>query len=99
VSSPADPQVDAAAARRAHRLDAIERELFALRKLRAEVDLVRPGLLLDRLEGWHSAAAEHYAERVVDVRLGLAGAVHLLATAERSLGAALEHARRGGALQ
>jgi hypothetical protein len=98
VHSP-DPRADAVdLARRAQRAEALERELFALRRLRAEVELTQPGLLLDRLEGWHSGAAEQYAERVLDVRLGLAGAMHLLAAAERVIGAALDRARASGNL-
>jgi hypothetical protein len=62
------------------------------------VELTQPGLLLDRLEGWHSGAADQYAERVLDVRLGLAGAVHLLAASEREVDAALERVRASGAL-
>lgn len=83
----------AEAERRAH---ALERELYALRTLRAEVDAMRPGLLLEQLDGWHATAAEHYAERVRDVRLGLAGAEHLLADAERAVVTALERSRAGG---
>jgi hypothetical protein len=98
VSSP-DPVADAAAeSRRQHRAAALERELFALRRLRAEVELMQPGLLLDRLEGWHSGAAVRYAERVLDVRLGLAGSVHLLGAAEHQVEAALERVRARGAL-
>lgn len=92
MSSP-DPLADTVAlARRSH----LERELVALRRLRAEVELTLPGLLLDRPDGWHSGAADRYAERVLDVRLGLAGAVHLLTTCERTVEAALERARASG---
>jgi hypothetical protein len=97
--SPPDPHLDAASlhlAARAHRAEALERELFALRRLRAEIELMQPGLLLERLEGWHAGAADHYAERVLDVRLALAGAMHLLSTAERSLDVALDRLRAGG---
>jgi hypothetical protein len=96
VHSPDPHAVDLAG--RAQRVEALERELFSLRRLRGEVELMQPGLLLDRLEGWHSGAAELYAERVLDVRLALAGAIHLLAAAERALGAALERARASGGL-
>jgi hypothetical protein len=80
------------------RAEALERELYALRTLRAEVEAMQPGLLLERLDGWHAGAAEHYAERVRDVRLGLAGAEHLLADAERAVVTALERSRAGGGL-
>ncbi|MGR0218797.1 hypothetical protein [Agromyces sp. ZXT2-6] len=96
-SSDATPAV-LDAARRSRRADALERELYAVRTLRAEVELMQPGLLLDRLEGWHAGAAEHYAERVRDVRLALAGAAHLLATTERALAAALERERTSWAV-
>lgn len=86
----------AAIAEAERRAQALERELYALRTLRAEVDAMRPGLLLERLDGWHAGAAEHYAERVRDVRLGLAGAEHLLADAERAVLRALERSRAGG---
>ena len=83
-------------ARDARRAEALQRELYALRTLRAEVEAMQPGLLLERLDGWHAGAAEHYAERVRDVRLGIAGAEHLLADADRAVAAALERARAGG---
>lgn len=93
----ADPHlVSEAMARDARRAEALQRELYALRTLRAEVEAMQPGLLLERLDGWHAAAAEHYAERVRDVRLGIAGAEHLLAEADRAVAAALERARAGG---
>jgi hypothetical protein len=84
-------------ARDAARAEALEHELFAIRRLRVEVELTQPGLLLERLEGWHSGAAEHYAERVRDVRLGLAGAVHLLTATESAVAEAVELVRARGA--
>lgn len=78
------------------RAEALERELYALRTLRAEVEAMQPGLLLERLDGWHAGAAEHYAERIRDVRLGLAGAEHLLTDAERAVAVALERSRAEG---
>lgn len=93
----ADPHhASAPIAGEARRAEALERELYALRTLRAEVELMQPGLLIERLDGWHSGAAEHYAERVTDVRLGLAAAEHLLADAERSVAVALRQARADG---
>lgn len=93
LRSPSAVAAIAEAERRAH---ALECELYALRTLRAEVDAMRPGLLLDQLDGWHAGAAEHYAERVRDVRLGIAGAEHLLAAAERAVAIALERSRVAG---
>jgi hypothetical protein len=90
------PSAFAAIAEAERRAQALERELYALRILRAEVDAMQPGLLLEQLDGWHAGAAEHYAERVRDVRLGLAGAEHLLADAERAVATALERSRAGG---
>lgn len=86
----------AAIAEAERRAQALERELYALRTLRAEVDAMRPGLLLEQLDGWRAGAAEHYAERVRDVRLGLAGAEYLLADAEGAVATALERSRAGG---
>jgi hypothetical protein len=74
---------DPAAAER--RLEELEQVLYALRRLRAEVESVRPGLVLDRVAGWHSGAAELYAERAFEVRYALAGAERSLEDAELEL--------------
>ncbi|MGR2752328.1 hypothetical protein [Agromyces arachidis] len=81
----------ATAARSQARAEALERELHVLRVLRAEVERAQPGLILEQVDGWHSGAARHYLDRVRDLRLALAGAVHLLAEAEEVVAA--EHAR------
>jgi hypothetical protein len=89
--------LDGAAA--ADRLEAIERALMTLRALRAEVEHVRPGLLLERIDGWHSDAAERYAGRALEVRYSLAGAEQVLLDAESELEAARRRAlsaRPGG---
>lgn len=69
------------------RLEAIERALLTVRALRAEVEHVRPGLVLDRIEGWHSDAAELYAGRALELRYSLAGAERMLLDAESELDA------------
>ncbi|HEX6955487.1 MAG TPA: hypothetical protein VF156_11460 [Agromyces sp.] len=92
-----DPHLAPEATTRHARLaEALRRELYALRTLRAEVEAMQPGLLPERIDGWHAGAAEYYAERVRDVRLGIAGAQHLLADAERAVAVALEGSRAGG---
>jgi hypothetical protein len=98
VTARSDALADAAhaAIRDAPRAEALERELVVVRVLRAEVEQLQPGLLLEQLDGWHAGAAEHYAERVREIRLTLAGAEHLLLEAERALCAALELLRRWG---
>jgi hypothetical protein len=83
----------------ADRLEAIERALMTLRALRAEVEHVRPGLLLERIDGWHSDAAERYAGRALEVRYSLAGAEQVLLDAESELEAERRRAlsaRSGG---
>ena len=84
--------LDSAAADR--RIEAIERALLTVRALRAEVERVRPGLLLERIDGWHSDAAELYAARALEVRYSLAGAEQVLLDAEAELEAELEAERR-----
>ncbi|MEI5584579.1 MULTISPECIES: hypothetical protein [unclassified Agromyces] len=86
-----------AALRASRRAEALERELLAVRVLRVEVEQMRAGLLLDRLDGWHAGAAENYAGRVREIRVAIAGAEHLVREAEGALVAALDHARRNGA--
>lgn len=80
------------------RLEAIERALLTLRALRAEVEHVRPGLVLERIDGWHSDAAELYAARALEVRYSLAGAEQVLLEAESELEAErrLANAARAG---
>lgn len=75
------------------RLEALDQVLFGLRAFRAEVERVRPGLLLDRVEGWHSAAADLYAGRAAEVRYALAGAEQLLLDAEAEVVAERERER------
>ncbi len=75
------------------RLEAIEQALFALRRLRVEVESVRPGLVLERLDGWHDDAADLYAERARELRFALAGAEGALVDAETRLVAERERAR------
>jgi hypothetical protein len=77
----------------ARRIDTLERDLIALRRLRVEVEQVRPGLVLERIEGWHADAADLYADRARDLRIALAGAEQSLLDAERRLGAEVERAR------
>ena len=91
--------LDGAAADR--RLEAIERALLTVRALRAEVERVRPGLLLERIDGWHSDAAELYAARALEVRYSLAGAEQVLLEAESELEAERQraHAARAGAME
>jgi hypothetical protein len=92
--SPFDPFLlahDAAAADR--RLEAIDQTLFGLRAFRAEVEQVRPGLVLERIDGWHSAAADLYSGRAAEVRYSLAGAERLLLDAEAELVAERERVR------
>lgn|GEM_PF-2635245 len=75
------------------RLGAIEQTLLALRTLRVEVELVRPGLVLERIDGWHADAAELHAERASELRLALAGAEQALLDAEAGLEVERERAR------
>lgn len=75
------------------RLEALDQVLFGLRAFRAEVERVRPGLVLDRIDGWHSAAAALYSERAAEVRYSLAGAEQLLLDAEAELVAERERGR------
>ena len=75
------------------RLEALDQVLFGLRGFRAEVERVRPGLLLDRVDGWHSAAADLYAGRAAEVRYALAGAEQLLLDAEAEVVAERERVR------
>lgn len=91
--------LDAAASDR--RLEAIERALMAVRALRAEVEHVRPGLVLERVDGWHSDTAELYGARAVEVRYALAGAERVLLEAESELEAARRraHAARAGGVE
>lgn len=78
----------------ARRIEALERELTAIRLLRIEVEQVRPGLLPDRgADGWRSNAAERYSERLDELRVGLAGAERLLADAEGAVLRDLDVAR------
>lgn len=93
---PTSAMLDPAAAGR--RLEAIDQALFGLRTFRAEVERVRPGLMLDRIDGWHSDAAGLYADRATEVRYALAGAEHLLLEAETELAAELERVRAAGAV-
>ncbi|GAA1058952.1 hypothetical protein [Agromyces bracchium] len=79
------------------RLAAIEQALFALRRLRVEVEQVRPGLVLERLDGWHDDAAALYADRALELRFALAGAEHGLLDAEQALVAERERAREAHA--
>ena len=67
-------------------LEALERELTVLRMLRVEVEQFRPGLLPDDgTDGWRSSAADHYAERLDELRIAVAGAERLLLDAESGL--------------
>ena len=75
------------------RLEALDQVLFGLRAFLAEVERVRPGLVLDRIDGWHSAAADLYSGRAAEVRYALAGAEQLLLDAEAELVAELERGR------
>lgn len=96
---PIDPLLvshDASVADR--RLEALDQVLFGLRAFRAEVERVRPGLVLDRIDGWHSAAADLYSGRAAEVRYALAGAEQLLLDAEAGLVAEREHERGRAAL-
>ncbi|WP_430646784.1 hypothetical protein [Agromyces sp. GXS1127] len=77
----------------AARLDALERALVALRRLRVEVEHVRPGLVLERIEGWHAEAADRYAGRAGELRLALAGAERSLLDAEGRLEVERERTR------
>lgn len=91
---PLDPLLvshDASVADR--RLEALDQVLFGLRAFRAEVERVRPGLVLDRIDGWHSAAADLYSGRAAEVRYALAGAEQLLLEAEAELSAERERGR------
>lgn len=98
MTAPIDATVAAhAAALTMRRAEALERELYAVRLLLAEVQQLRPGLLLDRLDGWHAGAADHYAERVRDIRLALAGTEHVMHDAEHALAAGVDALRRRGA--
>jgi hypothetical protein len=74
----------------AQRLEAIDQALFGLRAFLAEVERVRPGLVIDRIDGWHSVAADLYSGRAAEVRYSLAGAEQLLRDAEAELVAARE---------
>lgn len=75
------------------RLDELERALLAVRRLRVEVEHVRPGLVLERIEGWHADAADLYAERASELRYALAGAERALLDAEGRLAVERERAR------
>lgn len=75
------------------RIEALDQVLFGLRAFRAEVERVRPGLVLDRIDGWHSAAADLYSGRAAEVRYALAGAEQLLLDAEAELVAERERGR------
>ncbi|GAA1058008.1 hypothetical protein GCM10017608_04110 [Agromyces luteolus] len=75
------------------RLGAVEQALLALRRLRVEVEQVRPGLVLDRIDGWHADAADLYAERARELRFALAGAEQALLDAEARLEVEHERAR------
>ncbi|WP_438853413.1 hypothetical protein [Agromyces sp. M3QZ16-3] len=74
------------------RLGTIEQALLALRRLRVEVEQVAPGLVLERLDGWHDDAADLYADRARELRLALAGAGRALFEAEHGLVAERERA-------
>lgn len=80
------------------RLEALDQVLFGLRAFLAEVERVRPGLVLDRIDGWHSAAADLYSGRAAEVRYALAGAEQLLLDAEAELVAERERGRGRAAL-
>jgi hypothetical protein len=79
------------------RLEAIERALLTVRALRVEVEHVRPGLVRERIVGWHSDAAELYGARALEVRYSLAGAEQVLLDAEAELEAEQRHANAAGA--
>ncbi|MRX43751.1 hypothetical protein [Agromyces kandeliae] len=79
------------------RLGAIDRALIALRRLRVEVEQVRPGLVLERLDGWHDDAADLYADRARELRFALAGAERSLLDAEDRLVVERERAREADA--
>ncbi|MFC9917188.1 hypothetical protein [Agromyces binzhouensis] len=87
------PSTSASPAAAELRLGAIDQALWALRRLRVEVEQVRPGLVLERLEGWHDDAAELYADRARELRFALAGAERSLLDAEDRLAVERERAR------
>ncbi|WP_401000582.1 hypothetical protein [Agromyces sp. GXQ0307] len=91
------PSTSLSPASAALRLAAIEQALAALRRLRVEVEQIRPGLVLERLDGWHDDAAELYAHRARELRFALAGAEQGLLDAEHGLVAERERAREAHA--
>ncbi|MBM7502855.1 hypothetical protein ACFPER_05190 [Agromyces aurantiacus] len=90
ASDPFHPTAGVAADRL---LDALDHLLFGLRAFRAEVERVQPGLVLERIDGWHSGAADHYADRTTEVRVAVAGAERFLLDAEAAIAIARERAR------
>ncbi|UIP60075.1 hypothetical protein [Agromyces marinus] len=73
----------------ARRREMLEPELLALRVLRAEIACVRPGLLVERVEGWQSLAGDRYADLMRDLAGALADAETELERAEREAQAAV----------